>query len=100
MIGLQFSRTVAPDTSKGPALIAFMQHNNWRRIVIISSTESVFIQVRLGLGQQLEAAGVDVLKPAPFEPGNFQDATLGEIRRSGKRSPLRPLTLSLCPFIL
>ena len=82
---MQFSRTVAPGTSIGPALIAFMQHSNWRKIAILSSTESLFFEIRLGLAQQLKAAGIDVLKPAAFEPGNFKDATLSETRRSGFR---------------
>ena len=85
LIAMQFSRTVAPATSKGPALIAFMQHSNWRKIAILSSTESLFFEIRLGLAQQLKAAGIDVLKPAAFEPGNFKDATLSETRRSGFR---------------
>ena len=82
---MQFSRTVAPDTSKAPALIAFMQQNKWRKIAILSSTESMFFETRLGLVKQLEAASIDVLKPAAFEPGTFEDGMLGEIRRSGIR---------------
>ena len=85
LITLQFSRTVAPDTSKGPALIAFMQHNKWRKIVIISSTENVWIEASSGLSNQLEANGIDVFKPAAFEKNNFKDATLIGIRRSGIR---------------
>ena len=82
---MQFSRTVAPDTSKGPALIAFMQKNNWRKIAIVSSTESIWFETRLGLAKQLDAASIKVLKPAAFEQGIFDDATLVEIRRSGFR---------------
>ena len=82
---MQFSRTVAPATSKGPALIAFMQQNNWRRIAILSSTASVFLEIWLGLGQQLNAAGTDVLELAAFEPGNFNGVTLSKVRRSGFR---------------
>ena len=100
----QFSRTVAPDTSKGPALIAFMQQNNWKKIVIASSTESIWFDTRLGLVKQLEAAGIEVFKPAAFEPGSFEDTTLSEIRRTGKRSPWGPsppasvpVASSICP---
>ena len=82
---MQFSRTIAPDTSKAPALLAFMQHNKWRKIAIISSTESLWFETRLGLTKQLEAASIEVLKTAAFEPGNFEDALLGQIRRSGLR---------------
>ena len=84
-IAMQFSRTVAPDTGKGPALIAFMQHHKWRKIVIISSTESLFLETQHSLGQQLEAASMEVLKPAAFEPGNFKETTLREIKNSGIR---------------
>ena len=80
---MQFSRTVAPDTSKGPALVAFMQHYNWRNIAILSSTENVWIEASSGLSRQLEADSV--LKPAPFERGSVKDATLSEIQRSGFR---------------
>ena len=80
-----FSRTVAPDTSKGPVLIAFMQHNNWRKIAIVSSTANVWIEASSGLSNQLEANGMKVLRPAAFEPNNFKDTTLSEIRRSGFR---------------
>ena len=82
---LQLSRTVAPDTSMGPALHAFMKHSNWRQIAILSSTESVFFTTRQGLAKQLEAASIKVLKPAAFEPGHVKDATLHEISRSGFR---------------
>ena len=85
LIGMQFSRTVAPATSKGPALIAFMQQNMWRKIAVVSSTESVWFETRLRLAKQLEDASITVLRPAAFEPESFTDATLGEIRRSGIR---------------
>ena len=85
LITVQFSRTVAPDTSKGPALIAFMQQNKWRKIAIVSSTESLWFEIRLGLAKQLEDASITVLRPTAFEPGSFTDAALGEIRRSGIR---------------
>ena len=82
---MQFSRTVAPDTSKGPALLAFMQHSKWRKIAILASAESLHFETRHSLAKQLAAAGMKVLKPAAFEPGNFKDAVLSEIRRSGIR---------------
>ena len=76
---------MAPDTRKGLALIAFMQHNKWGKVAILSSTESLWLKNRIGLAKQLEAAGMEVLKPAAFEPGNFKDVALGDIRRSGIR---------------
>ena len=62
-----------------------MQHNNWTKIVILSSTVNVWIEASSGLSDQLEADGMEVLKPATFEPNNFKDAPLSEIRRSGFR---------------
>ena len=82
---MQFSRTVAPDTSKGPALIAFMQHNKWRKIAMVSSTESLWFETRLGLAKQLEDASITVLRPAAFESGNVKDSMLSELFRSGIR---------------
>ena len=85
MMCLQFSRTVAPETGKSPALIAFMQHYNWRRIAILSSTESIWFEARLGLAKCFEAAGIQALMPAAFEPGDVKDAMLLTIRQSGYR---------------
>ena len=82
---MQFSRTLGADTSKGPALIAFMQQIKWRKIAILSTTESLWFQTRLGLAKQLVAAGIEVLKPVAFEPGDVKDAMLGEVTRSGIR---------------
>ena len=75
----QFSRTLAPDTSKGPALIAFMQHNKWKRIAMLSSTESLWFETRLGLAKQLEAARIEVFKPEAFVPGNIRETMLSSI---------------------
>ena len=51
---------------------------------MLTSTEEVFFKSALGLAKQLQAAGMEVLKPAAFEPGNFKTATLSEtVRRSG-----------------
>ena len=76
-----FSRTVAPVVSKGPALIAFMKQNKWKRAVILCSTESLWLDSALGLQKQLKTAGMEVRRPAAFEPGSFKAATLREIRR-------------------
>ena len=48
--------------------------------MILSTTESLWFETRLGLAEQLEAAGMDVLTPAAFEPGRFKQAALDEIR--------------------
>lgn len=68
-----FSRTVAPDSSKGPALIAFMKYNGWNKVAILTSTDSVYFESGLALKTQLEAAGMHVLRPAAFRPGFYQD---------------------------
>ena len=67
---VQFSRTVAPEASKGPALIAFMQQNMWRRIAITCSVESLWFETRLSLTNQLETAIIEVFSPAAFKPGS------------------------------
>ena len=77
-----FSRTVAPETSKGPALIALMQHNKWARAVILTSTDAAYFVSGLALSRQLRAAGLEVLKPAAFESGL---GGVAEIKRSGIR---------------
>ena len=80
-----FVRTVAPVTSKGPALIAFMKHNKWKRAVMLGSTESLWLDSVLGLQKQFKTAGIEVLRPAAFEPGDIKATTMQEIRRSGFR---------------
>ena len=82
---MQFSRTLASHSSQGPALIAFMEHNKWTRLVILTSTDEVYFDTRLSLAKQLEASGYTVLKPAAFEPGNVKNPMLREIRQSGIR---------------
>ena len=82
---MQFSRTVAPDTSKGPALIAFMQQNRWKKLTIVTSTEPLWLETGLAIAKQLKATGMEVLQPAAFESGNFSNAMLSEIKRSGNR---------------
>ena len=37
-----FSRTMAPETSKGPVVIAFMKQNKWTKAFILTSTAGVF----------------------------------------------------------
>ena len=71
--------------SRGPALIAFGQHNSWKKITILCSEQAIWFEARRTFAKQQEAAGMEVLKPAAFEPGNFNKVPLGEIRRSGIR---------------
>ena len=71
---------VAPETSKGPALIALMTHFRWAKVAMLVSTYSTFFKSGLGLTNQLRAAGMEVLKPAAFdsEPGKLNDTILSE----------------------
>ena len=81
-----FSRTVAPVTSKGQTLIALMRRVGMSKVVVLTSTETLWFQGGLELTATLQAAGVQVLRPAAFEPGldvYAQETTLSHIKRSG-----------------
>ena len=80
-----FSRTVSPNPSKGPALVALFGHYNWTKAVMLTSTDGVYFESGLKLTRQLEAEGIKVLKPAAFEPGRFTEGALDKIRRSSIR---------------
>ena len=85
---MQFSRTIAPEPSKGPALLALMAHYNWRKAVMLTSSDNVYFESGLELTTQLKGAGIEVFKPAAFKHGLDDDVTrvvLGEIKRSGTR---------------
>ena len=74
---------MAPEPSKGPALVAVMRQYKWTNtVMLISADKSVFPSGN-ALTQQLQAAGVRVLKPAAFV--DFQEAVLDDIKRSGFR---------------
>ena len=79
---------MAPVTSKGQTLIALMRHLEMRKMVILTSTQSLWFQGGLGLTTTLQAAGMQVLRPAAFEPGlnvKVQETTLSHIKHSGYR---------------
>ena len=78
-----FSRTISPETGKGPALLAFMKHNLWSKVVIFTSTDH--FESGLGLKKYFEAYGMEVFKPAAFEAGSFKGANLLEVLRAGFR---------------
>ena len=82
---LQFSRTVAPETSKGAVMLAFMRHNRWKRAIVLTSTDSVWFESGRGLANQFEEGQIEVFKPAAFEPRKFNDLTLQQIKQSGIR---------------
>ena len=81
----QFSRTVAPETNKGPVLIALMRYYNWQKAIIVTSTDSVYFKSGLGIAHQLQDVGMSVNRPSAFEPGNFEISTMIAIKRSGTR---------------
>ena len=81
----QFSRTVAPETSKGAALISVMRYYEWQKTVFLTSTDGVWFQSTLQLVQQLQAAGLEVQQLPAFEPGAFNDKMLGQIKQFGIR---------------
>ena len=80
-----FSRTVAPETSKGPAFAALMRQHKWSKAVLLSSTDSVWFESGLSLTRQLQAAGLTVFKPAAFQPDTFNAVVLREVKHSGIR---------------
>ena len=38
-------KKVAPETRKGPALVALMAHNGWTHIALLASSDTVWLQV-------------------------------------------------------
>ena len=82
---MQFSRTVAPETAKGPALVALMGRYIFKKVAVLGSTDSAWFQTAFELTEQLKDAGIEVWKPAAFAVGNFGTGTLREIKSSGFR---------------
>ena len=54
-------------------------------MVFLISTDDVWFQAGLELRNQLQDAGIYVLKPAAFQPGEFKTEMLTEVKRSGIR---------------
>ena len=82
---LQFSRTVAPETSKVPVLLSFMRQNQWSKAVILTTTDAVWFKTGNHLAKQMQDAGIEVHKPAAFQPGEFKIGVLREVKRTGFR---------------
>ena len=83
--GLKFSRTVSPESSKGPALIAFMKHYKWTKAIMLTSTDAALFRSGLELAEKLQRGGINMFKPAAFVPGHFKIETLGEVKHMGIR---------------
>lgn len=81
--GLQFSRTVATQTGKGPALVALMSHFEWGKAAMLTSKETVWRVSSDGIAKELRGAGVMVHEAEAFEAGQFKAVTLDGIKRSG-----------------
>ena len=65
-----------------------MRRVDMSKVVVLTSTETLWLQRGLELTATLQAAGVQVLRPAAFEPGldvYAQETTLSHIKRSGYR---------------
>ena len=82
---VQFSRTVAPEPSKGPALIVLMEHYKWKKAVLLTSTTKVWFQSGLEVTKQLQGAGIEMLRLSAFEPGSVKTSAVRQIKRSGIR---------------
>ena len=52
---------------------------------MLTSTDDVFLRSGLELTNQLQAAGMNVFRELPFEPGKFEASTLRNIKRDGIR---------------
>ena len=83
-----FSRTVASETSKGPALLGLMRRYNWKKAVMATSIETALLESGFGLARQFEAAGIDIIKPVAFEP-RTDSLKLAVLLRNVKRSGVR-----------
>ena len=88
MIVLQFSRTVAPETGKGPALLLLLQHYKWKKVVVLMSAQTPWLESGLGQTNQLQAAGVEVFALTVFGDGFL------ESEKGAALSPLRPAVLA------
>ena len=80
-----FSRTVAPETSKAPALIALMRNFDWNNVLVLSITVTSYFDSGQMLKKLLVEAGLEVKTPAAFESGKFNEAKASEIQRYGVR---------------
>ena len=78
-------RTTFSYADQMPAYTAFMIFNKWKKAVIITSTEEVYLQAGIGLEKQMVQAGINTFRPPAFEPAAFETATLSDIKRMHMR---------------
>ena len=65
-------------------MIGLMTHYKWTEAVVLTSTYVAYFESGLRLADQMQGAGIKVLKPETFEPGRFNSATLIFIKHSGQ----------------
>ena len=65
-------------------MIAMMRSYEWAHVVMLTSIDDVYLASGLKLTKQLGESGIEVLRPAAFEPGGFSMPV--EIKRSGFRT--------------
>ena len=52
---------------------------------MVSSTDPTHFKIHIEWAKQLQAAGMEVFRPAVFEPGSFKAGLLSKVKRSGLR---------------
>ena len=85
MCAWQFSRTVAPTTSRTPALIALVRSYQWTRAVVLSDTVAFNLELALEITERMTAAGLKIFYPRPYDKSRFNTDTFTEIQRTGYR---------------
>ena len=79
----QFSRTVSPDTLKGPAFAALMTHHKWTSTVMLADSSEIHLRTSVVVTRTLEGEGIKVVSLPPFDRGKFTG--YWTIRKSGIR---------------
>ncbi|XP_070568265.1 atrial natriuretic peptide receptor 1-like isoform X2 [Ptychodera flava] len=65
-----FVRTTGPYWKTGPMIIAVMEHFNWQRVAILSSTEHVWQLTSHVIKLDLQDHGIDISVFHSFDPGS------------------------------
>lgn len=82
-----FVRTVAPETSKGPVVIALMRNYDWNNIVILTDQADVYYKSGIALAAQFRQQGINAQLTGSVALDNTKilDESLVSIQRSGFR---------------